>query len=71
VIDAAADSAAPAESIGADASLRDALARMFTLGVDALAVTGAGGERLGTLTLAGIRARTRSREPDAAAGAEH
>jgi osmoprotectant transport system ATP-binding protein len=62
-MDATAISTVPANAIGADASLRDALSRMFALGVDALAVVGTGGERLGSLTLAGIRARTRSREP--------
>ena len=44
---------------GAD-SLRDALARMLSLGVDALAVTGAGGAAIGVITLAAIRARTRT-----------
>jgi osmoprotectant transport system ATP-binding protein len=70
-LDAAAASAAPAATIASDASLRDALALMFSRGVDALAVTGPGGDRLGTLTLAGIRARTRTREPDSTAAAEH
>ena len=41
--------AAPVRSIGAEASLRDALALMFSSGVDALAVVGAGGETLGAL----------------------
>jgi osmoprotectant transport system ATP-binding protein len=52
--------AAPVRSIGAEASLRDALALMFSSGVDALAVVGAGGETLGALTLARIRSHTRS-----------
>ena len=51
---------APARSIAADASLRDALALMFSSGVDALAVVGAGGETVGALTLARIRSRTRT-----------
>ncbi|MEO8347097.1 MAG: ABC transporter ATP-binding protein [Betaproteobacteria bacterium] len=45
----------PAQAIDGQASLRDALALMFSSGTDALAVTGAGGAVLGTLTLAGIR----------------
>ena len=49
--------AAPA--IDGAVSLRDALARMLSLGVDALAVTGPGGVPAGVLTLAAIRARTR------------
>ena len=49
----------PAHAIPADASLRDALAMMFSAGVDALTVTGDGGAPLGKLTLAGIRERTR------------
>ena len=52
--------AAPARAIAADASLRDALALMFSSGVDALAVVGGGGETLGTLTLARIRSHTRT-----------
>ena len=53
--------AAPARAIAADASLRDALALMFSSGVDALAVVGAGGETvLGILTLARIRSHTRT-----------
>jgi osmoprotectant transport system ATP-binding protein len=52
--------AAPLRAIGAQASLRDALALMFSTGVDSLSVTGADGAGLGTLTLAGIRAHTRT-----------
>ncbi len=52
----------PAHAIPADASLRDALAMMFSAGVDALTVTGDGGAPLGKLTLAGIRERTRTTE---------
>ena len=70
-LEASALASVPVESIAGDRSLRDALARMFTLGVDALAVVGTSGERLGTLTLAGIRARTRTLEPDATARAQH
>jgi osmoprotectant transport system ATP-binding protein len=42
--------------IEAHVSLRDALALMFSTGVDALAVRGADGSVQGMLTLAGIRA---------------
>ena len=52
--------AAPARAIAADASLRDALALMFSAGVDALAVVSAGGETVGALTLARIRSHTRT-----------
>ena len=61
--DAASDpltGAAPARAIAADASLRDALALMFSAGVDALAVVSAGGETVGALTLARIRSHTRT-----------
>ncbi|MFO1322572.1 MAG: ABC transporter ATP-binding protein [Burkholderiales bacterium] len=47
-------------AIAADANLRDALARMLAEGVDALAVLDARGQPLGAVTLAGIRARTRT-----------
>jgi CBS domain-containing protein len=49
-----------ATSIDGTESLRDALARMLSLGVDTLAVTGVSGAPRGVLTLAAIRARTRS-----------
>jgi osmoprotectant transport system ATP-binding protein len=52
--------AAPVHAIGAQASLRDALALMFETDVDKLAVTGPGGVVLGAITLAGIRAHTLS-----------
>jgi osmoprotectant transport system ATP-binding protein len=52
--------AAPARSIAAESSLRDALALMFSAGVDALAVVSAGGETVGALTLARIRSHTRA-----------
>ena len=52
--------AAPAHAIAGQASLRDALARMFETGTDVLAVTGSSGEVQGLVTLAGIRACTRS-----------
>lgn len=55
--------AAPARSIAPDASLRDALAAMLSTGVDVLAVVDARGEALGVLTLAGVRARTRTAAP--------
>jgi len=51
-----------APTIESTASLRDALARMLSLGVDALAVTGPGGVATGVVTLAAIRARTRTTE---------
>lgn len=54
--------AAPAHAIAAETSLRDALARMLSTGVDAYTVVGVGNEPLGVLTLAGIRARTRAAE---------
>ena len=57
-------SAAPTRrltSIDGAEALRDALARMLSLGVDALAVTGPGGVAAGVLTLAAIRARTELR----------
>ena len=41
-------------------SLRDALARMLSQGVDALGVTGAAGQPAGVLTLTAIRERTRA-----------
>jgi len=56
-------SSSPAHAIPADASLRDALAMMFSAGVDALTVTGDGGAPLGQLTLSGIRKRTRATDP--------
>ncbi len=54
--------AAPSGTIAADASLRDALALMFSSGADALAVVGPGGETLGVVTLARIRSHTRSND---------
>ena len=62
-VEAAADAAGPNASrhaIGAQASLRDALALMFSTDTDALAVTGTDGGVTGTLTLAGIRAFSRN-----------
>jgi osmoprotectant transport system ATP-binding protein len=53
-------SAPSATSIEGTESLRDALARMLSLGVDSLAVKGPAGTPPGVLTLAAIRARTRS-----------
>jgi hypothetical protein len=44
---------------------------MLSLDVDALAVTGPRGERLGALTLAGIRARTRTRDEGSTPDARH
>ncbi|HYR00050.1 MAG TPA: ABC transporter ATP-binding protein, partial [Casimicrobiaceae bacterium] len=61
VVDAAAAAPAAAPRIDAEASLRDALSRMLALGVDALAVgRGEGGAASGVVTLAAIRARTRT-----------
>ena len=51
----------PAHSIAADATLRDALAHMFGSGDDALTVVGASGAPVGILTLAAIRAQTRTK----------
>ncbi len=61
--EAAAQGAAPLShphAIDAQASLRDALALMFGAGVDALTVTGTRGEVIGIVTLAAIRAHTRT-----------
>jgi osmoprotectant transport system ATP-binding protein len=55
-----AGSAAPTQAIPAQATLRDALARMLERGVDSLAVTGADGAVVGVLTLSGIRRHTRA-----------
>jgi osmoprotectant transport system ATP-binding protein len=63
--DATAALPATAPSIGADASLRDALARMLALGVDALAIAGPHGRTGGAITLAAIRARTQAPPPAA------
>ena len=52
--------AVPAHEIAAGASLRDALARMLSAGVDALSVVDGDRRVVGTLTLGGIRARTRT-----------
>jgi osmoprotectant transport system ATP-binding protein len=51
----------PVHAISAGTSLRDALAQMLSMSVDALAVTGPHGEPQGVLTLAGIRAHTHAR----------
>jgi osmoprotectant transport system ATP-binding protein len=51
---------APEHAIAAQASLRDALALMFSANTDTLAVTSQDGAVLGALTLAGIREHTRS-----------
>ncbi len=62
-IEAADTSGAPSATspaIDGDASLRDALAQMLSLGADALVVVGPQGKAAGTLTLAAIRARTRT-----------
>jgi len=50
----------PSHAIAAEASLRDALALMFETGADALAVTGPDGTVMGGVTLARIRAHTRT-----------
>jgi len=52
--------AIPVHAIGARANLRDALALMFDIDIDTLAVTGTDGAVLGAISLAGIRAHTRS-----------
>jgi hypothetical protein len=51
--------------------LRDALAQMLSAGVATLAVIGPGNQRLGVLTLAGIRARTRNRDQEQTDEAGH
>jgi osmoprotectant transport system ATP-binding protein len=60
-----ADAAAPAQAaaIGGASSLRDALAVMLSLGVEALVVNGADGNAMGVITLATVRARTRVAPP--------
>ncbi len=63
--------ATPAHSIAAEASLRDALAQMLALDVDALAVRGRSGEVRGVLTLAGVRARTRTHVVGQVAAGRH
>jgi len=60
-MDAAVAAPAAAPSIEGSASLRDALARMLSLGVDTLAVAGPHGAAIGVVTLAAIRARTRTK----------
>jgi osmoprotectant transport system ATP-binding protein len=57
----------PQESVAADASLREALARMLEAGLDALAVVDAAGQFVGVVTLAAIRAQTSTAERDAGA----
>ena len=59
-VDATAAPGAALTSIHGTESLRDALARMLSLGVDTLGVTSAEGQPMGVLTLAAIRARTHS-----------
>jgi osmoprotectant transport system ATP-binding protein len=62
-VDAALEPGPPvagSPAIGAQASLRDALALMFETGTDALAVPGANGAMPGMLTLKGIRALMRA-----------
>ena len=66
--DATSLSPPPAHAIEGAASLRDALALMFSTGSDALAVTGAGGAVLGTLTLAGIRGCARAESGGSGSG---
>jgi osmoprotectant transport system ATP-binding protein len=53
------------ESPGIDgaSNLRDALARMLSLGVEALVVSGPQGKAIGVVTLAAIRAHTRTARP--------
>jgi osmoprotectant transport system ATP-binding protein len=62
---------APTHAIAAEASLRDALALMFSMDVDALAVTGGRGEVQGVLTLAGVRARARTHVAEEAPAIRH
>ena len=58
----AADTAGGAGIDGAS-SLRDALALMLSLGVEALVVSGPQGKAIGVVTLAAIRAHTRVARP--------
>jgi len=60
-MDAAVAASPAAPTIEGTASLRDALARMLSLGVDTLSVTGPHGAAIGVVTLAAIRARTRTK----------
>jgi osmoprotectant transport system ATP-binding protein len=60
-MDAAVAAPATAPSIQGSASLRDTLARMLSLGVDTLSVIGPQGAAIGVVTLAAIRARTRTK----------
>jgi len=62
--DASRDLPAGSPSIGAEATLRDALSQMLAQGVDALAVDGGAS---GAVTLAAIRAHTRTAPADAEA----
>ena len=61
-MDVASAPSAALPGIDGAASLRDALAQMLSLGVDSLAVAGPQGHAMGVVTLAGIRARTRTGE---------
>ena len=62
-VDASAVPSATVPAIDGAASLRDALAQMLSLGVDTLAVAGPQGNAMGVVTLAAIRARTRTASP--------
>jgi osmoprotectant transport system ATP-binding protein len=58
--DTSATPSATTAVIDGDTSLRDALAQMLSLGTDELVVVGPQGNAIGTVTLAAIRARTRT-----------
>ena len=60
-MDAAVAAPPAAPTIEGTASLRDALARMLSLGADTLAVTDPRGAAVGVVTLAAVRARTRTK----------
>ena len=62
-IDAGAAMPAQAAAIDGTSSLRDALASMLSLGVEALVVRGPQGSPVGVVTLAAIRAHTRVAPP--------
>ena len=62
-MDAGVPSQAHAPAIDAASSLRDALAVMLSLGVEALVVNGPQGDAIGVVTLGAIRARTRTATP--------
>lgn len=57
----AAEGVAELETVSSEDDLREALSALLRSGGDGLAVVGPGGERVGTLTLAALRAAARAR----------